>query len=130
LNFKFGHDVRDTTYVHNYTLWYVVIVTVRFEEEILTSQKIGDVHGNNSADSKVIIGSSTFDQVQAQLNNQLSHPPLEAAEVTTAAQKPENSTVKPRLTFSGVDHSCVHRHQLLFLRTGVNSEGKGLRRGR
>lgn len=73
----------------------------RFEEEILTSQKIGDVHGNNSADSKVIIGSSTFDQVQAQLNNQLSHPPLEAAEVTTAAQKPENSTVKPRLTFSG-----------------------------
>ena len=81
-----------------------MIFTIRFEEEILTSQKIDDVRGNGLADSTVIIGSSTFDKVQAQLNSQLPRAPLQAVEVTTAAQKPDNSTVKQKLTFSGVDY--------------------------
>jgi len=79
-----------------------VIVAIRFEEEILTSQKIGDVHGNDSADSRVIVDSSSFDKVQEQLNSQPHHTPLQATEVTTASQKPDNSTLKQKLTFSGV----------------------------
>ena len=82
----------------------VVIFTVRFEEEILTSQNIDDFPGNNSADSKVIIGSNTFDHVQAQLNNQPPRASRAAAEVTTAAQTQENSAIKQKLTFSGIDH--------------------------
>jgi len=75
---------------------------VRFEEEILTSQKIVDVHENNTDDSKVIIGSSTFDKVQAQLSNQPPRAPLQAATVTTASEKPNSSVTRQRLTFSGV----------------------------
>ena len=74
----------------------------RFEEEILTSQKTGDVNGSESAGTKVIIGSGTFNEVQAQLNNQPRRAP-EATSVTTANQKPDSSTTKPRLTFSGAD---------------------------
>jgi len=77
------------------------LTVCRFEEEILTSQKIGDdVPGNNSADSKVIIGSNTFDQVQAQLDSHRASS--QAAPVTTDTQKPDNATTKPRLAFSGV----------------------------
>jgi len=76
------------------------LTVCRFEEEILTSQKIGDVPGNNSADSKVIIGSNTFDQVQAQLDSHRATS--QAAPVTTDTQKPDNATTKPRLAFSGV----------------------------
>ena len=77
------------------------LTAFRFEEEILTSQKVDDVNGDNSADSKVIIGSGTFDRVQTQLNSKPAREP-EAAPVTTAAQKPDSLTTKPRLTFSGV----------------------------
>ena len=84
-----------------------MIVTVRFEEEILTSQKIDDVYGNNSAGSEVTNGSSAFDQIHVQRNNQPPHAPQQAAEVKTSNQKPENSTIKQRLTFSGVDYSSI-----------------------
>lgn len=77
----------------------------RFEEEILTSQRIGDVNGSNSAGTKAVIGSDTFSDVQAQLNSQSPRTPVEAA-VTSATLKPDSSTTKPRLTFSGI---TVHR---------------------
>ena len=71
-----------------------------FEEEILTSQMVNDVNGSNSSGTKVIIGSGTFNQVQAQLNSRPSPTP-EAAAVTTASQKPDSLPAKPKLTFSG-----------------------------
>ena len=78
------------------------LVVFRFEEEILTSQTINDVNGSDSVGSKVIIGSGTFHHVQTQLNNQRPRA-LEAESVATATQKPDTSTTKPRLTFSGID---------------------------
>jgi len=64
------------------------------------------VHDSSASGSKVVIGSGTFDHVQAQLNNQPSEQASVAAPVTTATQKPDSLTSKPRLTFSGCD-VCV-----------------------
>jgi len=77
----------------------------RFEEEILTSQRIDDVNDSNSAGTKVVIGSGTFSHVEAQLNNQPPREPVTAS-ATTNSQKPDSVTTKPRLTFSGVE-SCI-----------------------
>lgn len=86
--------------------YHLYLTAFRFEEEILTSQKADDVNGGNSADSKTIIGSGTFDRVQTQLNSQPAREP-EVAPVTTSTQKPDSSTTKPRLTFSGVFVLCL-----------------------
>lgn len=85
--------------------YHLYLIAFRFEEEILTSQKADDVNGGTSADSKTIIGSGTFDRVQTQLNSQPAREP-EVAPVTTATQKPDSLTAKPRLTFSGCFY-CV-----------------------
>lgn len=74
----------------------------RFEEEILTSQQIGDMNGDNSAGARLIIGSGTFEHVKAQLVGQPSAE-TQAMEVTTSSHKPNSLTTKPRLTFSGFD---------------------------
>ena len=85
--------------------YHSCLAVFRFEEEILTSQKAGDDNGTNSVGTKVIIGSNTFNQVQAQLNSQPPRAP-EVTAVTSATQKPDSSTAKPRLTFSGIG---IHR---------------------
>ena len=74
-------------------------IACRFEEEILTSQRIDEDYDNNSSGSKVIIGSSTFKQVQAQINNQ---PPCAPSQTRTDTQKLDTVASKPKLTFSGM----------------------------
>ena len=86
----------------------------RFEEEILTSQRIGDVHGSNSAGTKAVIGSDTFSHVQAQLNGQPPRAPVAAAVISTT-QKPDSSTTKTRLTFSGISVQLFIVHGILYV---------------